>query len=147
MMKKYKWFLILPVVLIFIFITLYCFKTFIYYNDKTVYGDRLSGIEEVIIQEDFKNDIINSLKIYDEVAEASLNVRGKIINILIKLNDKITSIKGKNILNDILIKFDDAQKDFYDIQIFIVWDLESTDNQSIIGYKNRNSDIIIWDGN
>ena len=141
--KVYKWLLLLFLVLL---ITIMFFvKDFWFYDNKSSYGNRLEGIENITIESDLKNDIINSFVELDDVNSVSINVRGKIVNIIIDVAENINIENGKKIANDVLIKFSDEQKSFYDIQFYITQEVSSGVNGfPIIGYKNKTSEVIAW---
>lgn len=117
-------------------------------NGKTIYGDRLNGIDKVSIDSTLKNTIVNSLKATGKVKTASVDVKGKIINILIDVKTNIDVLNAKTISSDTLTKFSNDEKKFYDIQYFLTQS-ESSSNKSypMIGYKNANSSTIVWGGN
>lgn len=142
---RYKWLLLF--LLIIILITIFFFKYFWFYNSKSEYGNRLEGIEDVPITEDLTDDVVNSLVGLEEVLEAKMRVKGKIINILFDVDKDVKVEEAKTIATNILTKFSDDQKGFYDMQIFIIQDTV-TDNKNypLIGYKNKVSEVIVWSG-
>jgi hypothetical protein len=121
-------------------------KNYIYYS-KSVYGDRLQGIEEVVINTELKKSIEDNMLEMDGIESSTINVRGRIINIIVGVNNSIDIGQAKVLTDEILGEFDDDYKNFYDIQFFITQQ-ESTDNSEfpIIGYKNKASEIILWGG-
>ena len=76
-----------------------------------------------------------------------MRVKGKIINILFDVDKDVKVEEAKTIATNILTKFSDDQKGFYDMQIFIIQDTV-TDNKNypLIGYKNKVSEVIVWSG-
>ncbi len=144
--KKYKWLLLL--LLFVLLITGLLIKNFWFYSNESMYGNRLEGIKDVPIRSDLQTDIINSLVLLPEVEEASINITGKIINILIDINVGVEDDNYKVFADNTLIKFTDEQINFYDIQFFITQEtISDNDDFPIIGYKNKTSQIVVWDGN
>ncbi len=145
--KIYKW-LFLLLFLTFIGIVLFYSLRLVNYNNKTVYGDRLEGIEEVVVKEDLKNDVINSLILLEDVKEASIDIRGRIINVIIEVTQTVDHNRAIKIVDDMLVKWSDEQINFYDMQFFVRWEIVEEDTRvPIIGYKSRYSPMIVWDGN
>jgi hypothetical protein len=112
---------------------------------KSIYGNRLQGIEDVQIKEDLKNDIINNLESNKEVKSAKIDIRGKIINVIIDIKSNINLKTAETIANYTLIKFTDKQKVFYDIQYFLTQtEVKDSTVYPVIGYKNKLSSEIVW---
>ena len=110
---------------------------------KAIYGDRLDGIEEVEITSKEQDDIISNLEAKDEVKEASCDIKGRIINVIITVNDDVNLDTAKALNSEILGVLDDDQKGYYDIQIFIKKDNDDA-SFPIIGYKHQNKDGFTW---
>ena len=141
--KVYKWLLLLFLGLLLA--VMFFVKDFWFYDNKSSYGNRLEGIENITIKTDLKTDIINSFVELDEINSVSINVRGKIINIIIDVTENVDIEKGKKIATDVLTNFSDEQKSFYDIQFYITQEITSGSNGfPIIGYKNNTSEVIAW---
>ncbi len=101
-----------------------------------VYGNRLDGIEKVEVTKKQTNELVKTLKDNDNVVTASVHISGKIINVLIETKEG-TSVKKSKALKDIVLKaFEDDQKSFYDIQLFITNEKNDAKGYPIIGYKN-----------
>lgn len=101
-----------------------------------VYGNRLDGIEKVEVTTDQTNELIKNLKDNDNVVNASVHISGKIINVLVETKEG-TTVKKSKALKDIVLKaFEDDQKSFYDIQLFITNEKKDAKGYPIIGYKN-----------
>jgi preprotein translocase subunit SecF len=138
--KKYRIPIVIFIVLIIIVCTILAFKSFLYPSDtKSVYGGRLDGIEEVKIDSNKKMSVVNEIKTNDEVETSSINVQGKIINIVIRGKDELTIEKAKEIVSNSMKKFSDEQKAFYDIQLFI-----TGKDYVLMGYKNKMTADIVW---
>ena len=125
------------------------------------YGNRLDGIKKINFTEKDKNKIIDSINDNDKVSEAKMNIHGKIINIIFNVNKDVSIEDAKNIANSSLDNFSDKVKGFYDIQYIITKTQEDGEEVKItnddgtteteikkqfpiMGYKNSNSDKIVW---
>ncbi len=123
------------VVLFYIF-----FSLFIGGNDP--YGDRLRGINKVKISNKEQSSVTSFLKEKEEVSNASVHIKGKIIYIHIKTKAGVDLGKAKEIANESLSKFSDDEKKFYDFGYFLSEDKE--DGYVVTGTKNANSDVLVW---
>ncbi len=140
--ERYKWLLILCGSLLIIILVI---AYFTFYNIKSVYGNRLEGINQVLIKEDLKNDFKSNLLSLSEVDQVNIDIRGKIINIIIIIDDGINLEKAYQIADNLLTRFPNDILAFYDVQFFINLKNEVTDYTfPIIGYKNKNSHNIVW---
>lgn len=141
--SKYKiYFLILLaiIVLVFAFIKV---KDFLYPDDKnTVYGARLNGIDEVTITDNEQKDLISKLKENKDISSASIHIQGKIINIIVIATTKENTVElMEEVSNNFIKEFSSKELAFYDFQFFVK---NEDANYNLIGYKNKNSEIIIW---
>ena len=126
---------VVAVALLYIF-----FSLFILGNDP--YGDRLQGISKVKISSKEQSSVASFLKEKEEVVDASVHLKGKIIYIHIKMKDGVDLNKAKEISNESLGKFEDDEKSFYDFGYFLSEDKEG--GYVVTGTKNSNSNAIVW---
>ena len=101
-----------------------------------VYGDRLKGIEEVELTKKQTDKIVSDLKAKDYVTEASANLNGATINVIITVKEKTDASTAKHTADIVLNNLDDKQKAFYDIQFFIKNEKGNVNGYPFIGYKN-----------
>lgn len=118
-------------------------QTFFSNSDNAVYGNRLEGIDAVEIDSKQKEEILNNVKNDSTVKKATYKLQGKIINIIITVNDDVGVDTAKSLSNKVLEKLDDNQKKYYDIQVFIKKE-NSGNDFPIIGYKHANKDGFSW---
>lgn len=141
-LNKYKLTIIMLVFISISVILFLSFKSFIYPEDsKSVYGDRLEGIEDVVITDLKIKELETFIDDSEMVIDNKMEIHGKIINIIINLNSKGTEEKAKDLFNDILEKFSEQELEYYDFQYFI-------NNEELkyllIGYKNKISEIPVY---
>lgn len=111
---------------------------------KPIYGNRLDGIEKVEVTKDQTNELVKNLKDKDYVTSASTHISGKIINVLIETKEG-TSIKKAKTLKTIVLKaFEENQKKFYDIQLFITNENKDAKGYPVIGYKNSSEKNFVF---
>lgn len=108
-----------------------------------LYGDRLKGIEEVELSNSQLTKIESTLKEDGAVKKIDASVAGKILEVIITVQDDTNLDKAKGLNTKILDLLSKKEKEFYDIQIFIKKDTEANDFP-IIGYKHHAKDTFSW---
>lgn len=103
---------------------------------KPMYGNRLDGIEEVKVTSSQTNELVKTLKENENVSNASTHISGKIINVLVEVKEDVSVKKAKEVQTDVLAAFENNQKSFYDIQLFITNEKKDAKGFPVIGYKN-----------
>lgn len=133
---KYRVIIVLVLLAIFLTFMFIAIKSYMYPTDaKSVYGSRLDGIEKVPITDDEIKKLVNKIKEDETVTDASISIKGKIVNIHIKVTNKDnTKDKMKEKCNDILKEFSEEKIAFYDFEFFIT---NEDGNYKMIGYKNK----------
>ena len=112
----------------------------------SVYGNRLDGIKKVAIKDSTDNEIEKIYLGTEKVKKVKTDLKGKIYNILVYVNDGVDLNEFMNISNDVLTKFEEKQLKYYDIQFFIISNSEEN-KKTIVGYKNKDSEYISWTNN
>ena len=128
-----------------IFVVLvFAIKLTFFPNEGTaIYGDRLDGIEKVEITDSDANDVIKSLEDLDTVKEASTDIKGRVLNVLITVNDDVDLETAKGLTTTITDNLEKKQTSYYDIQVFISKDNDDA-SFPIIGYKHQDKDGFSW---
>lgn len=108
-----------------------------------LYGDRLDGIEEVELSNSKLTKIESNLKSDGAVKEADVSVAGKIVEVIITVQDDTSVDTAKALNTKVLDSLSNKEKKFYDIQVFVKKDSEATDFP-IIGYKHHAKDTFSW---
>lgn len=123
-------------------------KYFYFGNGGSKYGDRLDGIEAVLIADDKKNEVANSLKEGKNVKDATVTVTGKIIYIRIAFEAGADLETSKSIAVKSLEQFSEDEKKFYDVHFTLVSDkADNSDGFTIMGAKNVNGTNLVWNNN
>ena len=118
--------------------------TFFPNEARAIYGDRLDGIKEVEIKDSLQDKIITSLEGLDTVKEASCDVKGRILNVLITVNDDVALDTAKSLTTTVTDNLKKKQTSYYDIQIFISKDNKEDTSFPIIGYKHQDKESFSW---
>ena len=125
-------------------ILVFAIKLTFFPNEATaIYGDRLDGIKEVEITDKEQDKIVKALEEKDEVSKASCDIQGRILNILITVNDDVELSSAKALTTSITDNLKEDQTTYYDIQIFISKNNDDS-RFPIIGYKHQNKDGFSW---
>lgn len=147
--KKYKLQMILFTLLsILVGVVLLIFFMFIYHTDSNSrYGNRLDGIENVRIDTNYFEAMKSELLEFEEVADFSSSISGRIINVIVTFEEGVTITRALEFEDTILIQFDEDILEFYDIQFFVRSLDEENENFPAIGYKHHSNDSFIWTNN
>lgn len=106
------------------------------------YGDRLDGIKAVKINDSDKNKYASSFEEIDSVENATVDIKGRIIYVMVTMDDGIGVKTAKKDVGEKLDIFDEDIIKFYDIQFIISGDDDG--KYVTMGYKNSNRDEIVW---
>ncbi len=130
---------------IFIVIVVAIFVAYngLFLKSSSKYGDRLKGIDEIPVSNSNKTEIEENVTALGITSKISVEVKGKIIEIIITVNDDIDVNKSKEVAAKVLEKLTDEQKKCYDVQIFIQKNSED-EKFPIIGYKHHSRDNFTW---
>lgn len=132
--------------IIVVFLVVVFFDMFIGGSNK--YGNRLKGIDDVVISSKLKKDVVSFLEEKEEyVDNASVRVQGKIIYINIVFTRKASLDKAKAIATETLAKFDEDEKEYYDFGYFLTQvEVEDKEDKGyvITGSKNAKLESISW---
>ncbi len=145
--RKNKFVIIaIAVFLILVIIAFQVVNMFFPEEGKALYGDRLEGIEEVELSDKKLSSMSSAIEDDAAVKEASVSVAGKIVEVIITVQDDTTVDTAKGLNAIVLEQLDDDEKGFYDIQIFVKKDTDAADFP-IIGYKHHAKDSFSWTKN
>lgn len=143
-MKEHKLVVIATILLLLIIVVAFIIKDIFFSNGSNIfYGDRLKGISAVKITSSQKKDLLSNLKADSSVKNTKYFLQGKIVNIVITVNDDIGLDTAKSLTSKVLEAFDDDQKKYYDFQLFVKKDNGASDFP-IIGYKQNSKKDFVW---
>lgn len=145
--RKNKFIIIAIGVFLILVILAFQIVTMFFPKDGTaLYGDRLDGIENVELTKTKLTKIEDVLKENGIVKKASVSVQGKIVEVIITVQDDTSVDSAKELNTTVLNSLEEDEKKFYDIQIFVKKDTDATDFP-IIGYKHHARDNFSWTKN
>ena len=146
--KKNKWVLI-PIsvfVLVMIFAVVGIVNLVVPNDSKDLYGNRLENIEKNKISDDNVSLIEEQLLATGKVKSVSYDLKGKLINYILVVNDDVDKVTSQSLTAKILEGFEQNIKEYYDFQVFITTEQES-EIYPIIGYNHFNSANFVWTNN
>lgn len=143
--KKHKVLLIcLGVLLVLIIVALLAIKAYLYPdNSKDKYGNRLDGIDEVVISNEVISKIETTIKEEKGVVDCEYLLTGKIIKVFVTVDGTVDITSAKKLSSVILDNLDESQKSFYDIQYYVDCS-EENELYPIIGSKHKTSATFVW---
>lgn len=143
--KHMKESIFLTVFLVIIFTCLITFLIMWFGGNGDKYGTRLEGIKEVPLSDSYLNEISSAVKDEKTVSKATIDVEGRLVNIIITVKDDTTLDDAKKLSGIVKDNFTKDELAFYDIQIFLVDSgANKESNYPIIGYKHKTSDDFVW---
>lgn len=134
----------LGIVLIFIIFIIIIFSKFIINKNVDEYGNRLSGIENVAIKDSSIKKMKSEFEKDEKVEKISYKLKGRLINIIFEIKDGTKLEDAKALGNKVLEYFDDEEKKYYDIEVFLKNTNEKNEEYPVIGYKHKSSDALVW---
>ena len=130
--------------LVFVILVFAIKLTFFPDEGRAIYGDRLDGIEEVEITSKQEKNIVSKLEEKDEVKSVDTDIKGRILNVIITVNDDVELDPAKALTSVITENLEEDQNGYYDIQVFIKKSNEEDTRFPIIGYKHQDKDEFSW---
>ena len=139
----------LSVLLIFIIIVVVILGTLLSKNNVSEYGNRLDGIEKVQISTKKMDKMIKELKSNDKIEDVIYSRDGKkqegrLVSVILEVKN-VSKAEAIELGNKVLEYFDDEEKAFYDIQVYLDNVDEKNQEFPVIGYKHKTSNGLVWD--
>ena len=104
------------------------------------YGNRLDGIEKVKISAQKFESIEESLENEGAIAKATVELKGRLLNVIIVLEDDTTKDTAKIFPGKVVEQLTEKQNKYYDIQVFLQKKNEDDASFPIIAYKHHQKD-------
>ena len=143
--KRYRYTCIL--VLIFVLLVILGLKAkdiLVPDEGKATYGERLKDLSKHPISNDVYKKIDEDYTKNTNVKKITHHLQGKTLNFYITVDDKVSIKDAKAIGEKLLEYFDDDQKGYYSIQVYLIKEDEKLNNFPIIGMKHPDSKVISW---
>lgn len=135
--------LAIGIFLILVFLTFQVVSMFFPKEGTALYGERLDGIEEVELSNKKLSKIESAVKSDAIVKKADVSVAGKIIEVIITVQDDTSVDNAKGLNTKVLDSLTNKEKEYYDVQMFVKKDTDAADFP-IIGYKHHAKDSFSW---
>lgn len=142
--KEHKIVVVAVMLMIILIIISFFIKGVLFSNtNDAIYGDRLKGIDAVKMTKNEQTDLISSLEDDSSIKKAEYNLQGKLINIILTVNDEVSIDTAKSLADKVMGNFNDDQKSYFDFQVFIK-KINGSKDFPIIGYKQNTKDGFNW---
>ena len=135
----------LLIILIFIIAGIFLLKAF--FPSGNAYGDRLKGIEKVEFSKSEITKLEEKIKERDNIKNVSIDIKGRLINIIITVNKDTNIDDMKDYTKERLEIFDKEELEYYDVQFYLLNEDDESEDYPSIGYKHKTSDEIKWSNN
>ena len=112
-------------------------------NSSNKYGNRLDGIEEVVIKKEVYDGVKEEVMTNEEVEEVTTRLQGKIVYTTITLKPETDVAKAKEIAAATLDNYTEEQLKYYDFSYFLKWNKEEG-IVVITGNKHHSLNTITW---
>lgn len=140
--KRKSTIILLIILAVIVVIAIVLVGMFLPKTERSVYGNRLEGIENVPVTDSLKNSIIDSIVATDKTTSATVTLTGKIIKISIKVKDEVSLEDAKAIYNSFKDNFTEEILAYYDIQVML-----TNSNYSSFGYLKAGRNELKWTNN
>lgn len=149
-------FITLFIILIFAVAGFFVLKAF--FPSGNEYGNRLKGIEKVSFSDKEITKLEKEIKDRDKIKKVSMNIKGRLINIVITVENDTDISDMKDHCKEQLELFDEDELKYYDVQFYLVEEIKNEDSKDddkkedetkypAIGYKHKTSSEIKWSNN
>lgn len=137
------------IVLVIMILAILAVKELVFPDDKkSLYGNRLDGIEELAITPKRFTDLESKIKQNNSVTKVTHNINGRIINLMIDVKADTDLITAKAFGDEIMKAFSTEELAYYDLQLFLTChEEENSELYPTIGYKHKASLIFKWNEN
>ncbi len=143
--RKNKYTIIAIIILIILVVVGVQLKNiFVPDEGKASYGTRLDGIKDHKLDSELFKNIESKLKEDERILSVENKVHGKIINLIITVNDDMSIADAKSIANSTIALFTNDELSYYSLQVYVKKNNESLNNFPIIGYKGTTSTELIF---
>ena len=115
-------------------------------NNEEKYGNRLDDIKKANaeIKDSDTNKIVEAVKKKSIVKEATIDVEGRIVYVIIEVKKDTSDKDAKALGNVVLDSIDETHKKYYDVQIMLKNEDEKNAKFPIIGYKNSSDKGFVY---
>lgn len=143
-MKKYRKQIKIGLIVVFVILIISMIWLFIVPSFKSnKYGDRLKEINKHNISKDVISKIKEKASSNDSVLKIDYHKEGRILNFTVTVDSNFGLDQAKEFVNGMIGEIGEDDRKYYDIQVLIDSN-DKSDNYPIIGYKNKNSDNLVY---
>ncbi len=141
-------FVLFLIIIICFFVMVGVCISYFFGSSKSSYGDRLDGIEEVVISDDLKNSFLDKMKQDELIKSSNMHVQGKIVYITLEFNENVALVEAESKALAVLMDFEEKYLNFYDFHFTLKKTAtETSEGFLIMGAKNVNGVGLVWNNN
>ena len=143
--RKNKLAIIAIIVLAFLIVVGTKFKNLLVPDEgKAAYGTRLEDLNKHKLSDTLFTDIETNLKGDEKIKEVTHYVHGKIINLVITVDDSMDINTAKSLANSTIAMFKDNELSYYSLQVYVKKEDINLNNFPIVGYKGTNATELVF---
>ena len=117
-------------------------------SSKSVYGERLEGIENVQITDEIQNHFIEKLKEDELLENVTIKSKGKIVYVTMNFKENVSLVEAESKALASLSLFEENYLNFYDFHYTLKQNAtETNEGFLIMGAKNANGSGLVWNNN
>ncbi len=117
-------------------------------SSKSVYGDRLEGIEEVQLNDTIMSQFKDAYNEDELVSEVSIKSKGKIIYITMFFKENVSLVEAQSKAFSSLEHFEENYLKFYDFHFTLKQNATDTNEGFLVmGAKNASGNGLVWNNN
>lgn len=136
--------IIIGLVILIIGVLLYMVVRTLLPGNDNKYGNRLDGMDAVVIRNEQIDVLKNEINEINDVKSINYRLQGRAVKITMTVSNETAVEVSKGYANKLLGYFDDEQKEYYDIEVYIVSDAKESEAYPICGQKHKTSKSFQW---
>ena len=107
-----------------------------------------AGAEKVKLSDNYIKDVIKNLEEKEFVSKATYNLQGRLLSIMITVNDDTNIDDAKNLGKIVIQGFNEEELAYYDLQVFLKDSGTKEESRyPFIGTKHKTSEEFVWSNN
>ncbi len=116
-------------------------------SSSSSYGERLDDIQDIPFDEEAQTNLKGLLE-NENLVSQSVEVRGKIIYVVLKYSDQVALDDAKSLVEEAYLGIDEKYRLHYDFNVTLMQDkTEEVSGYLLMGAKNVSSENFVWSNN
>lgn len=147
MYKKNKIMFVLTIIAVvcILIILIGIFTSFYKKSGTSEYGDRLDDIKGIELSSKVQGSLEDFYEDEEKVKSANVDVKGKIVYLIIDVDEGTTISEAQKIAIKGLDEFSKEELEVYDLQFILTCSaVKDSKSYPTMGYKNNNNAKVVW---